>query len=159
MIAALDFLIITFHLLIGYGNFNNSNNIVRNNTDKRSVILLKESSNARSHITTTIDKRITITVSYSAIECGCPQWFLTKFKNIKFLNGVERFYLEPTNKSLINADGLWDGKHLPLTLRLTGKFSKEKELPKTYRTKGTPEKARIFWYDKIIIISHQSSNQ
>jgi hypothetical protein len=37
-------------------------------------------------------KTITITVSYAAIECGCPQWFETKFKNVKFLEGVERFY-------------------------------------------------------------------
>lgn len=98
-------------------------------------------------------KEITMTVSYAAIECGCPQWFETKFKDVKYLEGIERFYLEPSRKSLTNANGLWDGEHLPITLKVTGRFSKEKELPVTYRTKGEPEKARIFWYDKITVIS------
>ena len=99
------------------------------------------------------DKTITITVSYAAIECGCPQWFETKFKDVKFLEGVERFYLEPINKGLVNANSLWDGEHLPLTLKIVGTFSKEKEVPITYRTKGDPEKARIFWYEKITVLS------
>ena len=98
-------------------------------------------------------KEITITVSYAAIECGCPQWFETKFKGVKFLEGVERFYLEPADKDLINANALWDGKRLPLTIKITGRFSKEKGIPVTYHTKGTPEKARIFWYNKITIVS------
>jgi hypothetical protein len=96
---------------------------------------------------------ITITVSYAAIECGCPQWFETKFKNVQFLEHVERFYLEPVSKDLINANDLWDGEHLPLTVKITGRFSKEKTSPKTYHTKGIPENARIFWYDKITVVS------
>jgi len=96
-------------------------------------------------------KAVTIRVSYAAIECGCPQWFETKFRNEKFLTNVERFYLEPTNKTLINANHLWNGKKLPLTLKLVGRFSKEKELPITYNTKTTPERARIFWYNKLTV--------
>jgi hypothetical protein len=98
------------------------------------------------------DKIITVTVSYAAIACGCAQWFETKYKGVKFLDGIERFYLEPTSKDLANANDLWDGEHLPLTLEITGRFSKEKGLPVTYLTKGEPEKARIFWYDKISVI-------
>jgi len=97
-------------------------------------------------------KTITIIVSYAAIACGCPQWFETKFEKIKFLEGVERFYLEPVSKDLINANNLWDGEHLPLTVKITGRFSKEKASPITYHTKGMPENARIFWYDKITVI-------
>lgn len=96
-------------------------------------------------------KAVTIRVSYAAIECGCPQWFEIKFRNQKFLNNVERFYLEPTNKALINANRLWNGKKLPLTLKLVGRFSQDKELPITYNTKTTPERARIFWYDKLTV--------
>ena len=96
---------------------------------------------------------LTITVSYAAIECGCPQWFETKFKNVQFLEHVERFYLEPVRKDLINANNLWDGEHLPLTVKITGRFYKEKASPITYHTKGIPENARIFWYDKITVIS------
>lgn len=97
-----------------------------------------------------LPKEVTITVSYAAIECGCPQWFETRFKGMK---DVERFYLEPINKDLINANSLWDGEHLPLTIKITGKFSKEKEAPVSYHTKGVPEKARIFWYEKITVLS------
>lgn len=102
------------------------------------------------------DKTITITFSYAAIACGCPQWFETKFKDVKFLEGVERFYLEPADSNLLNANNLWDGEHLPLTLKVTGRFSKEKLLPRTYGIKGEPEKARIFWYDKITVVSPSS---
>lgn len=103
-------------------------------------------------------KTISITVSYAAIECGCPQWFETKFKKRLFLRGIERFYLEPTNKTLINANDLWDGQTLPLTLKVVGSFSESKEAPRTYNTKGSPEKARIFWYKSIIIVSGPRSN-
>jgi hypothetical protein len=101
------------------------------------------------------DKTDTIIVSYAAIACSCPQWFETKFQNIAFLEGVERFYLEPTNKDLINANSLWDGTHLPLTLEVVGTFSKEKEEPVMHQTKGATEKARIFWYEKITVLSDQ----
>lgn len=96
------------------------------------------------------NKEVTITVSYAAIECGCPQWFETRLKDVE---GVERFYLEPVSKDLINANALWDGEHLPLTIKITGKFSKDKEIPVSYHTKGVPEKAKIFWYNKITVIS------
>ncbi len=98
-------------------------------------------------------KKITITVSYAAIACGCPQWFESKFKNVKFLKGVERFYLEPTDKSLTHANALWNGVDLPFEVEVTGTFSKEKELPITYSSKEMPEKARIFWYEKITVLS------
>ncbi len=102
------------------------------------------------------DKVITITVSYAAIACGCAHWFETKYKKIPFLDGVERFYLEPTDSSLLIANKLWDGVHLPLTLKVTGRFSKEKRLPPTLGIKDEPEKARIFWYDRITVVSPAS---
>lgn len=95
--------------------------------------------------------RVTVSVSYAAIECGCPQWFETKFKDVPYLKEVERFYLEPTNKELLNANKLWDGEHIDFTLNLAGRFSKEKESPVTYNVKGPIEKARIFWCDEIRI--------
>lgn len=95
----------------------------------------------------------TITVSYAALACGCPQWFESNDSNMKAPENAERFYLEPLNKELINANNLWDGEHLPLIVRLKGKFSEEKELPVTYHAKGELTKARIFWYDNIVIVS------
>lgn len=131
------------------------NNMKKDSMDKslKDSLQLVHSTMETSGNSQTETKMITITVSYAAIECGCPQWFETKFKKERFLKDVERFYLEPTNKTLVNANGLWDGQTLPLTLKLVGRFSRGKELPKTYNAKTTPEKARIFWYDKIIIIS------
>ncbi len=102
------------------------------------------------------DKKITIAVSYAHIACGCPQWFQTKYENVPFLEGVERFYLEPSNSSLTIANDIWNGEHLPPTLKVTGRFSKEKLLPPKLGSKDEPEKARIFWYDKITVVSPSS---
>jgi hypothetical protein len=99
------------------------------------------------------DSIMTLTVSYAAIECGCPQWFETRYGKIPFLEGVEKFYLEPINEKLVNANDLWDGQNLPLTVKVVGRFSKVKGVPVTYHVKGEPEKARIFWYNKITHIS------
>ena len=104
-------------------------------------------------------KKVTITVSYAAIECGCPQWVESKLKKRKILGETEYLYLEPTNKRLKSANSLWDGKNLPLTLKVTGRFSSKKETPITYHTKGIPEKARIFWYDNITIVSQRHSKE
>ncbi|MFT3903463.1 MAG: hypothetical protein QM727_09830 [Niabella sp.] len=98
-------------------------------------------------------KAVTITVSYAAIACSCAQWFETKYENVSFLEGVERFYMEPMDAALLNANDLWDGESLPLKLKVTGRFSKEKGVPLTHSIKGEPEKARIFWYDKITVLS------
>ncbi|RYU94267.1 hypothetical protein [Emticicia agri] len=99
------------------------------------------------------EKENTITVSYAAIACGCPQWFETKFKDIAFLEGVGKFYVEPISKDLIDANTIWDGEHLPLTIKVTGRFSKEKGIPRNRFTKEIPEEAQVFWYDKIKVIS------
>jgi len=147
--------IVPFLLVLSCNFSQNPSNIKKDlkNKSPKDTLQLVRSTTETSGNSRTEAKMITITVSYAAIECGCPQWFETKFKKERFLKDVERFYLEPTNKTLVNANDLWDGQTLPLTLKLVGRFSKNKELPKTYNTKTTTEKARIFWYDKIIIIS------
>lgn len=147
--------IVPFLLLLSCVCSTNQSNIkynLKNKTPKNSIQTLKAVRQVSKEVQSE-RKTISIIVSYSAISCGCPQWFETRFKEVKFLNKVNRFYLEPTNKALVNADDLWDGQTLPLTLKLVGRFSKDKEMPKTYNTKTTPEKAMIFWYDKIVIIS------
>lgn len=98
-------------------------------------------------------RKITITVSYAAISCSCPQWFETKYKDVKYLDGVERFYLEPLDTTLLNSNNLWDGEHLPLTVKVTGEFTNEQFPPNVFGNKGKMEKARVFWYDKISIVS------
>lgn len=147
--------ILMFNLVIGCGASDNSKDTEDcSKSGAATVIRVKDTSYIQdTSKSKTVDTTITINVSYAAIECGCPQWFETKNKSVAYLEGVERFYLEPISKDLINANDLWDGEHLPLDLKVTGRFSKEKETPITYRTKGVPEKARIFWYDKITVVS------
>lgn len=117
--------------------------------------ILNKSDLPLAELTTTdlSDTVLTISVSYAAIACSCPQWFETKFSDVKFLDGVERFYLEPASKYLINANRLWDGEHLPFTVKITGRFSRQKVIPNTYPAKGMPEKARVFRYEKITVVS------
>lgn len=149
----LSLIISMIQLVVGCGSADKSSSTADSNRSKDTSVISGKDTVQNSSKNEFSGKKITITVSYAAIECGCPQWFETKFKNVRFLEGVERFYLEPVRKDLINANDLWDGEHLPLVIKVTGRFSKEKEIPITYHTKGTPEKARIFWYDKITVVS------
>ena len=150
----LAFLISVIQLLLGCDNPGKPSALENGGKSKNASAALSEDTTYMSgYLKEVFGDTVTITVSYAAIECGCPQWFETKFENEKFLEGVERFYLEPVGKDLVNGNRLWDGKHLPLTLQITGRFSKEKLMPVTYYTKGEPEKARIFWYHKINVVS------
>ncbi|HRG82013.1 MAG TPA: hypothetical protein PLO99_05815 [Chitinophagaceae bacterium] len=93
-------------------------------------------------------KTITINVSYAAIECTCPQWFETKNMN-DTINGRQYFYLERGNKSITNADTLYDGINPP-QLTLTGQFYNKEGYPKNYNpSKGEPMPSRVFKYEKI----------
>jgi len=144
------------HLIVGCSNGPDKSRDIEHNSRSNGTKAMagKDTSNVFDSSKNEIsDKTTTITVSYAAIACNCAQWFETKYQGVKFLEGVERLYIEPASKELTNASDLWDGEHLPLILKITGRFSKEKGLPITYHIKGEPEKARIFWYDKIIVIS------
>lgn len=99
-------------------------------------------------------RRRTIKVTYAAIQCGCAQWVDDKQSKVRPLNLLERFYLEPLSDSLLNANRIWDGETMPFTLSLTGKFSEDRTLPLTSFSKDSlPEKARIFWYEKITVLT------
>ena len=154
----LTLIISIIQLLVGCGSFDKSNNIEDSNkSNARIVITSKDILNVFDSLKTELSqKTITIRVGYAHISCSCAQWFDIKYKKVPFLEGVERFYLEPTDTSLLNANNLWDGEHLPLILKVTGTFSKEKLLPRTYGIKGEPEKARIFLYNKITVVSPSS---
>jgi len=166
MIRLLKITISVIHVSFGYHSFERPNMTV---SGKKATITTTISEKSRYKQTSTKNvslnkiqtsgKKVTITVSYAAIECGCPQWFESKLKKGKVLEEAEYFYLEPTNKRLKSANGLWDVKNLPLTLKVTGRFSPKKEMPITYYTKGIPERARIFWYDNITIVSQLHSKR
>jgi len=99
-------------------------------------------------------KNTVITVAYGAVACTCAQWVIYPTQNREYI------YLERTNKRLIDANDLWDGAHLPLLLKLTGSFYKNKGIPPNYReVKGSPDSARIFKYRKIEILSTYFRNK
>lgn len=97
----------------------------------------------------------TLDVSYAAIMCTCPQWFETKYANDT--SNIEQFYLEPANDNIVSANKLYDGTNLPLRISVTGKFYSKKGYPVNYfPTKGDPEPAKVFRYDKLRIIQNGS---
>lgn len=92
------------------------------------------------------DKKEEIIIHYAAISCNCAQWTITNSKS------KEHIYLERNNNKIIDADKIWDGKTLPLKIKVTGYFKKEKGLPAGINLKGDPKPARVFKYDKIEIL-------
>ncbi|MDR6761282.1 hypothetical protein J2Y38_001491 [Flavobacterium sp. 2755] len=85
-------------------------------------------------------------VSYSAISCPCAQW------KIENKNNTSNIYLERVNSKLLDANHIWDGKTLPLKLKIKGYFKKEPGIPKDFTTKGDPKPAKIFLYTEIKVI-------
>lgn len=98
----------------------------------------------------------TLDVSYAVQACTCPQWFETKEQK-PFNEGVEYFYLETANSKITKADTLFNGINIPIRISVTGQFYSKKGYPSNYLpTKGDPEPARVFRYDKIKIIQNGS---
>jgi hypothetical protein len=87
-----------------------------------------------------------IIVLYSAISCSCAQWQIVSSKS------KEPIYLERFNTKIVDADKIWDGKTLPLKLKVSGNFKKEIGLPAEMNFKGNPKPARVFQYNKIEVI-------
>ncbi|GAB2833533.1 hypothetical protein GCM10027043_39440 [Ferruginibacter profundus] len=93
----------------------------------------------------------TFTVSYGLTGCTCAQWLKT-ISNAKPFK-KELFYLERANEKLVDADTLFKGSSLP-KISVTGYFISDKAYPKNYNpSKGSPDPAKVFRYEKIKIIS------
>lgn len=99
----------------------------------------------------------TLDVSYAVQACTCPNWFETN-KQTPYNDGVEYYYLEPANSKTTIADTLFNGINVPIRIIVTGQFYSKKGYPQSYfPTKGDPEPARVFRYEKIKII--QTGNE
>ena len=97
-------------------------------------------------------KILTLDLSFMAIPCIYAQWAETKY----LTNPDKRIdvFLKPPNISLINADTLFDGRHLPVRITARGQFYSGEGYPKSYRPlKGYPKLAKVFRYTKNKIIS------
>ena len=92
----------------------------------------------------------TLLLSYNAVSCNCAQWSATNADKNKL---TEYIYLERANSQLIDANKLWDGEHLPLHVKVSGRYLQGVGVPKDYsQTKGKAEPARIFRYEKITVL-------
>ncbi len=94
----------------------------------------------------------TLILNYNAIACTCAQWS-TSDKEEKI--GKKNYYwLEPADKSLIDADHLFDGTHLPVKIKVTGQVITEKGFPKNKNLSKVNEKesGKVFRYTKIEVL-------
>lgn len=96
-------------------------------------------------------KKEEIIITYSAISCSCAQWQIVNSKS------KEQIYLEKNDGNVIDANKIWDGKTLPLKIKVYGSFKKEIGVPSEMNLKGNPKPARIFKYDKVEVLQYKKS--
>ncbi len=95
----------------------------------------------------------TLTLSYNAISCTCAQWSEPQFDNNPEKRA--RYWLEPSNQNLINADTLFDGENLPVQIKVTGQIVSENGFPKRNLSKvGQDEAGKVFRYTKIQVLKN-----
>jgi hypothetical protein len=146
-------LIISCSILISIGAKSEREN--KTSIRAAKITEINEFSNRRRE--SAIVKDTTITVAYGSVACTCAQWIIYP---IYPTQNREYIYLQRTNKRLINADDIWDATHVPLHLKLTGSFDKNKGIPPSYQgAKGNPDPARIFKYTRIEILSVYFKNK
>jgi len=94
----------------------------------------------------------TLTLSYNAISCPCAQWSESRFNN--FPEKRVNYWLEPANQNIINADTLFNGKDLPVKIKVTGQIISETGFPKNKNLEkvGLDEAGKVFRYTKIEVI-------
>ncbi len=95
----------------------------------------------------------TLTLIYNAISCTCAQWSETR--KTENTNQKQNYWLEPANEKLINADSLFNGKNLPVIIKVTGQVVTENGFPKRELAKvGKDEAGKVFRYSIIEIIQN-----
>lgn len=95
----------------------------------------------------------TLVVYYDAISCACAHWATRVDRDDPSNRG--HIYLEPAGPKLPVADHLWNGRHLPLRLLVTGQFVSQAGYPKGYVTKGDPEPAPVLRYRSLQVLPNQ----
>ena len=92
----------------------------------------------------------TLVLGYSNISCTCPQW-TSRYGAADTLR--EYYYLERGDTTLLDADKLFDGSNLPLTVQVTGQWVSEYGLPMGFEVpKGKPQYSKVFRYTKIKVL-------
>ncbi|PJJ66351.1 hypothetical protein [Chryseobacterium geocarposphaerae] len=96
-----------------------------------------------------VDAKVkTLILDYNAISCSCAQWSESKS------NKKEYYWLEPANEQLINADHLFNGRNLPIQIKVTGQIVSENGFPKqnTLSKVGENEAGKVFRYTNIEVL-------
>ncbi len=94
----------------------------------------------------------TITLIYNAISCTCAQWNETRYSDEE---DKIYYWLEPENEKLTNADTLFDGRNLPVVIKVTGQIVSENGFPKRNLAKAKQDDAgKVFRYTKIEVIQN-----
>lgn len=93
-----------------------------------------------------------MTLTYNGIGCTCAQWSESRFD--KDTAERIRYWLEPANKELMNADTLYNGTDLPVQIRVTGQVVTEYGFPLFVNLDkaGQEEAGRVFRYTKIELL-------
>jgi len=95
----------------------------------------------------------TLTLTYNAIACTCAQWSESRFD--KYPDKRIRYWLEPANEKLINADTLFNGENLPVQIKVSGQIISENGFPKRDLAKvGQEEAGKVFRYTTIEVLKN-----
>ncbi|RXK61943.1 hypothetical protein ESA94_02720 [Lacibacter luteus] len=129
------------------GKVDNAQPTVRDTLQQQAAQVNKPNVNAESKIQTLI-------LSYNAISCTCAQWSESKFNNDT--SERVRYWLEPENTLLVNADTLYSGDNLPLQIQVTGRIVNENGYPVGANVEklGLDEEAKVFMYTKIKVLKN-----
>jgi hypothetical protein len=94
-----------------------------------------------------------LTLNYNAIACTCAQW--SESNNAGKPDKRKYYWLEPANKSLVDADTLFNGVNLPIKIKVTGQIVSERGFPRRALSKvGQNEAGIVFRYTKIDVLEH-----
>lgn len=99
----------------------------------------------------------TIEVSYVNWACDCPDWIETRYvKESGEVPETRCIYLEPATPEVSIPAEFYHERHLSQTLRLTGRFYRDKGIPAGYdpKTTGDIQSGKVFRYHAIAFIDH-----
>lgn len=89
----------------------------------------------------------TMIFSYQAIACTCAQWSDTQPVSD---STKAYYYLEPADSTLVKADTLFNGRHLPVQVEVRGQLVSEYGYPMGFSpAKGEARPAPVFRYTAI----------
>lgn len=96
----------------------------------------------------------TLVLNYNAIPCTCAKWSDARFDKKERPDKKDYYWLEPANKKLLDADKLFNGRNLPIRIKITGQIISENGFPKKNNLSKTNENeaGKVFRYTTIEVL-------